>query len=255
MKKTMLLLTCALFGLTACGGGGGSAGGGTGGGGGGGAPGLPVLNNPAVSDLVAFAASEGTLTENGRGHDVRTASYVDGGVQKTARLVGSQDAGLLEVRTGSAARSDFDLIGGDSSRTVNHRAYYVGDAAGVVRLGSGQDLQTARGTAAVNLDTDTGNWTMGADLWMDQDNGLMIGIDGGVVDGNRLSFPRGQSAIVHAHPLNADGRGLTRLNETVRSDVVFSNDGKDAFGTIFGSNRDSGFLVDAGFAGTEYTGN
>lgn len=252
MKKTMLLVTCALFGLSACGGGGS---GGTGGGGGGGAPGLPTLNNPAVSDLAAFAASEGVASTNGRGHDVRTASYVDGGVQKTARLVGSQSAGLVEVRTGSRVRTDFDLVGGDSARSVNHRAYYVGDSSGVVRLGTGQDLQGVTGTAAVNMDTGTGAWTMGADLWMDNENGLYVGIDGGVVDGNKLTFPRSESAIVNMHPLNADGFGATRLDERARADVVFSNDGKDAFGTIFGSNAQSGFLVDAGFAATEYTGN
>lgn len=252
MKKTMLLVTCALLGLSACGGGGGTGGGGAGGGG---APGLPTLNNPAVSDLATFAASEGVSSTNGSGHDVRTASYIDGGVQKSARLVGSQSAGLLEVRTGNRTRTDFDLVGGDSARSVNHRAYYVGDSSGVVRLGTAQDLQAVTGTAAVGMHTGTGAWTMGADLWMDNENGLYVGIDGGVVDGNKMTFPRSQSAIVNMHPLNADGFGATRLDERARADVVFSNDGKDAFGTIFGSNAESGFLVDAGFAATEYTGN
>ena len=257
MKKTILSMTCALFGLSACSSGGGSTGGGSiggGNGGGGTVPGLPTMNNPAVQDLVAFAASEGSRSTNRSGHDVRTASYMDGGVEKTARLVGSRTAGLLEVSTGDKVRSSFDLVGSDSSRNVNHQANYHGDAAGVVRISSNHAVEPVHGTASIGISTTSGEWLMGADLWMeDGENGLYVGADGGVVDGNKLTFnDKSQTAIVNIHPLNSDNRGATNLDEMARTDIVFSDDGKDLFGTITGSNKDSGFLVDAGFAATGY---
>lgn len=256
MKKTILILSCALMGLSACssGGGGGSTGGGVGDGGGN-VPGLPVMNKPSAHDLVAFAAREGSLSTNRKGHEVRTAYYIDGGAEKTVRLVGSRQAGLLEVSNANAARSNFELLGGDSARNVSHYASYSGDAAGVVRISSDRPIEPVHGTTSIGISTLTGEWLMGADLWMaDGENGIYVGADGGVVDGNKLTFnDRSQTVITNMHPLNEKGYGGTKLNEMARTDIVFSDDGKDLFGTIRGSNKESGFLVDAGFAGTEYS--
>lgn len=248
LKALPLALIVAAMSLSACGGGGG------------GSTKPPVAppttpgtpNGPtseSIADLAAYA-STGTQIVNERGVAVASKEYTrENGNDRAVRLAGNQNVGLLSTQDeNTLATQTHTLLGADTNRNVNFAGHYVGDASGTLRMRNGEAMSEVRGTATVSMDASSGQWDFGSDLWRaDGTSGAYIGIDDGTVKGNTMVFDPAKSVVVEVAP-----GGTTLLGDRAGAEAVFSNDGKNVFGTIKGSNAGTGFDVNAGFAGSAY---
>lgn len=250
MAKALRTTTASLLlaGLAACGGSGSSSGSSNGGGRPVPTPSEPAPKSNSIADLAAFAAG-GYSYENTRGVDVRTRNYETNGQQRTASLSGTQRVGLLSVAHGDNPRQTHTLIGEDTGRNVKISGNYSAEANGALRVRSGENVERVSGTTSLGISTLSGEWLFGADLWRDSgDSGIYVGIDDGKVEGNTMVFNPRKSVVVEMTP-----EGVKSTKEKAGVRAVFSNDGQKVFGKINGNNAETGFMVDAGFAGSEYT--
>lgn len=237
--KTLIALPLIAL-IAACSGGGGS----------GSTPTRPVVPaSESIADLASFAAS-GTKIVNERGIATAKRSYEKDGKSQTVVLQGDQKVGLLTSGETGSLTANRTLIGANkNARDVSSTGYYVGDASGSLRMKTGQKTEAVSGTASVGMDSSTGKWSFGADLWRDSgDSGVYVGADNGTVDGNTMVFKGADSVVVDINPT-----GTSRTGERAGSTMVFSDDAKNVFGKINGKNDATGFALDAGFAGKHYT--
>lgn len=215
----------------------------------GGRPGTPAPTaqpkSESIADLATFAA-ESTAQTNSRGATTRTRSYTVQGETRTVTLAGDEDTGLLSQTYGGTSVQQHTLIGKDTSRNVNLQANYSAEASGSLRVRNGETTDAVRGTASIGMNTETGQWLFGSDLWRESgDSGVYVGIDDGTVRGNTMVFDPSKSAVVELTPT-----AVKSLDDKAGAEALFSNDGQKVFGKITGSNAATGFEVNAGFAGS-----
>lgn len=216
-----------------------------GGSGGGSGPSTGAPGSESIADLAEFAA-DGQAGTNGAGVRTSTNTYVVDGERRTVVLSGSQNTGLLAEGAAGSTDRDYSLIGADTSANTNIRGEYVADLTGSVRMRDGAAMAPVSGTASVGMSAATGEWAMGADMWTnDGENGIFVAAENGTVEGNTMVFDRADSSVVAITP-----NGVFNTAERVGTRAVFSDNGDQVFGTITGNNANSGFSVDAGFAGS-----
>lgn len=246
IKATKLLTLTAILALAACSGGSGGSSGGSGGSSGG--------NKPAsnsIADLAAFAA-QGTVTTDSYG--VRTASntYRDSDGTHRVQIKGTADAGLLtETLNGDTLNAQRRLVGagGAAPSAIHTTGYYTGAANGSLRMSGTGDRVAVSGTGGFSMNAGSGEWGYGVDLWeADGEHGVFVGIDGGTVVGNTMTFDANQSVVVRMTP-----DGVTNTAERASATNVISADGGQFYGTFTGANAGTGFALDGGISGEHRT--
>lgn len=218
---------------------------------GGNSPSTPTPSGPrseSIADLAAFAAS-GTQTVNLRGVNVRANSYTnENGVRNVVSLSGSEQVGLLTVDRGSNPIQTHTIIGADQNKSVNHKGYYVAETSGAMRMRNGDSIASVQGDTAIAMDSSSGQWSLGSTVWQsDGQTGAYIGMDDGSVRGNTMIFDPKNSKMSEI-----TSNRVISSNEKAGARAVFSDNGEQVFGKVTGSNQNTGFMVDLGFAGKQF---